>query len=154
MEATSEAPSQTVLDAAPPARGCAGQATCRYLYASRLAPRQPVTVVGALLTQARERNRQLGLTGALLFDGEHFVQLLEGPGEVVDALARRIEADARHAGVAVFLHAADARPPLFDGWSGGWAEPEALQDFLALERSDTTRLLDAFKKLVEGSDMQ
>ena len=148
-----EAPSDLALEFIPPPPGCAGQATCRYLYASRLVPGQALTVVGTLLTQAREHNRQLGLTGALLFDGEQFLQLLEGPGEVVDALARRIEADPRHTGVEVFLHAGDARPPLFGRWWGGWAEPEALEAFLALDRADPARLLEAFRRLVETSDM-
>ncbi|WP_157270829.1 BLUF domain-containing protein [Azohydromonas aeria] len=127
---------------------CAGRSICRFLYASRLAPGQPATVVGALLTQARERNRQLGLSGALLFDGEHFLQLLEGPAEVVDALARRIEADPRHTEVQVLLHGADAQAPLFQRWWGGWADADAVQAFLALDRGDPARLLDAFRALV------
>lgn len=127
---------------------CAGRSTCRFLYTSRLAPGQPATVVGALLTLARERNRQLGLSGALLFDGEHFLQLLEGPADVVDALARRIEADPRHTDVQVLLHGADAHSPLFQRWWGGWADGDAVQAFLALDRSDPVRLLDAFRALV------
>ena len=49
----------------------------RLLYVSDLAPTMPSTVVGQILRQSRERNHLLQLSGALLFDGERFCQLLE-----------------------------------------------------------------------------
>ncbi len=51
------------------------------------------------MVQARQQNKLNGITGLLLFDGEHFVQALEGDHEDVVAAMKRIENDERHSGV-------------------------------------------------------
>lgn len=50
----------------------------------------------ALLESARRNNRQRGLTGALVFTGGHFAQLLEGPAEALERTMQAIERDDRH----------------------------------------------------------
>lgn len=52
-----------------------------------------------LLIRARERNAALQVTGILLFDGIHFVQLLEGPDTAVTQLFHAIRRDAAHKNV-------------------------------------------------------
>ncbi len=52
--------------------------------------------VQPLLTRARLNNQRLGLTGALLYSGGHFAQVLEGPGEVLAQVMDAIARDARH----------------------------------------------------------
>lgn len=56
-----------------------------------------------LLKSARERNAALQITGILLFDGVHFVQLIEGPEDAVAALFATIQADPRHCNVVQLL---------------------------------------------------
>lgn len=56
-----------------------------------------------MLTEGRERNAARGITGILLFDGIHFVQLLEGPAPRLDALLESIRRDPRHRNVVVLL---------------------------------------------------
>jgi Sensors of blue-light using FAD len=123
----------------------------RFLYVSRLAPHCSPDVVGTLLTLARERNQQLGIHGALLYDGERFVQCLEGPRGIVQALARRIESDARHVDLTVLLEGAGDQPR-FDRWVGGWTTTEALQTFLVAGALSRDHWLDTFQSLVGESD--
>ena len=52
--------------------------------------------VAAILTQSRANNAQHGLTGALIYHGGRFIQILEGPDEHVKARFAVISADPRH----------------------------------------------------------
>lgn len=49
-----------------------------------------------LLKTARRNNSQLGLTGLLVFGGDTFLQVVEGPDDAVDGMFHRICADQRH----------------------------------------------------------
>lgn len=55
--------------------------------------------IAALLVQARRNNQRDALTGALIFNGHNFLQLLEGPDEKVDACLAIIRNDPRHSGM-------------------------------------------------------
>jgi blue light- and temperature-responsive anti-repressor len=55
----------------------------------------------AIVSAARARNRADNLTGALLFTGAGFVQVLEGAREVVERTFDRVAADRRQADVTV-----------------------------------------------------
>lgn len=69
------------------------------LYISELSPDTSPATIGEVLVQTRKNNKSNGITGLLLFDGEHFVQVLEGERANVTALMQRIERDERHFGV-------------------------------------------------------
>ncbi len=49
-----------------------------------------------LLLQCRKRNRELGITGHLLYTEEVFVQCVEGPPESIEALWQSLQRDERH----------------------------------------------------------
>ena len=49
-----------------------------------------------ILTIARHKNHDLGVTVALMLYDDWFAQVLEGPQAVVEALFARIKADPRH----------------------------------------------------------
>ena len=55
--------------------------------------------IAALLVQARRNNQRDALTGALIFNGHNFMQLLEGPAGKVDACLAVIRNDPRHSGM-------------------------------------------------------
>ena len=55
--------------------------------------------IAALLVQARRNNQRDALTGALIFNGHNFLQLLEGPADKVDACLAVIRSDSRHSGM-------------------------------------------------------
>jgi hypothetical protein len=83
----------------------------------------------SLLYRARERNRQLGITGVLLHSRGMFVQCLEGEDADVEALYSRISADHRH-GDVVLLQSVETGERHFSGWSMACAR---IQDFQALQ---------------------
>ncbi len=73
----------------------------------------------SLLTKARSRNRRLGITGALLYADQCFVQALEGRSEDLEALLENISDDARHQDLRVLYRGkADGRS--FPLWSLGF----------------------------------
>lgn len=65
-------------------------------YVSRAAAPVDSNELAALEDEARRYNRATGITGLLVFDAGHFVQVLEGPAGAVDATLGRIRADPRH----------------------------------------------------------
>lgn len=74
------------------------------LYASWSAPSLEVSSIAGLVQDARKKNRWLGITSLLAFDGERFCQIVEGETEAVNNLLGTIRNDSRHHGYAV-LHA-------------------------------------------------
>ncbi|WP_345829988.1 diguanylate phosphodiesterase [Erwinia sp. HDF1-3R] len=66
------------------------------IYRSHLSDDVPVKTLEKLAIQANGKNQSFDVTGILLFNGTHFLQLLEGPEEKVCAIYDRICADTRH----------------------------------------------------------
>ena len=54
-----------------------------------------------LETSSREWNARNDVTGFLIFNGNHFLQLIEGPETVIDELVERVRSDPRHTGFAI-----------------------------------------------------
>lgn len=57
--------------------------------------------IGRLLDTSRARNERLGITGALLFNENRFVQILEGDEEPVLEVLDDIKRDTRHTDIDV-----------------------------------------------------
>lgn len=55
--------------------------------------------IASILVSARRNNIRDELTGALVYNGRNFLQLLEGPADRVDACLAVIRADPRHSGM-------------------------------------------------------
>ncbi|WP_262922212.1 BLUF domain-containing protein [Hymenobacter sp. 5414T-23] len=70
----------------------------------------------ALLEQARLNNVKYGITGLLLYHEGRFMQLIEGPADVVYKLYRHIEQDERHADTAK-LAEKEVETRSFPDWS-------------------------------------
>lgn len=66
------------------------------IYRSQLTPSDDVLPLDTLVETAKRNNTALGVTGMLLFDGAHFLQVLEGEEETLDALFSKISRDVRH----------------------------------------------------------
>lgn len=79
----------------------------RVVYSSRGVPWLGETDISGILDVAAARNPPAGLSGALCWSGTHFLQLLEGPGEAIDALLDRIARDPRHDEMRILLRLAD-----------------------------------------------
>ncbi len=85
------------------------------IYASRPFDFDEGTLI-AILTVARSCNERDGITGALICRSDLYLQLLEGPQEMVDAAYRRIERDRRHLEVKL-LSRRSVTERLFPGWA-------------------------------------
>lgn len=90
----------------------------RLLYRSHdlIGPARRKTELGALFTTARSRNKQLGVTGALLVSDGFFVQVLEGDEAAVRTLFDHIAKDPRHDGVEL-VETIAATPRVFSRWA-------------------------------------
>ena len=55
----------------------------------------------AIHRTAREENALEGITGLLIFNGTHFLQIIEGAPDAIDDLIERLRRDPRHSGVEV-----------------------------------------------------
>ena len=72
-----------------------------------------------LLSQARARNKQLEITGMLLYADKRFIQVLEGEKKNVLALYKVIEKDSRHFKVTTQIeNEIDSR--MFPNWTMGY----------------------------------
>lgn len=72
--------------------------------------------VGEIVAASRERNAALGITGALIFTGGHFAQVLEGSPEAVEELMANIRCDPRHRNVRT-VEMVNVPERRFPGWS-------------------------------------
>ena len=72
-----------------------------------------------LLTQAKENNSKLGVTGMLLYKYREFLQILEGDESVVRSLYEKIAKDPRHEGCVV-VDEGNHPEREFDNWAMGF----------------------------------
>ena len=55
--------------------------------------------IAAILLKSRANNRRFDITGSLMYRGQRFVQILEGPDEIVRERFALISEDSRHKSV-------------------------------------------------------
>ena len=75
--------------------------------------------IAGILTTSRVNNHAHGLTGALLYHGGRFVQILEGPETEVHERFALISADPRHRGVQLMRETVIVER-LFPEWTMGF----------------------------------
>lgn len=122
------------------------------LYASQLGAQFGPEAVRSILQVSREHNRVAGLSGALLFDGARFVQLLEGEGPPLASLMRRIETDRRHSHYRLLHDAASARGRRCSGWVAGYVDAEHVDAFHASLAAGADAV-DAFVIMLGDADV-
>ena len=93
-------------------------------YQSRTSAFESEEDLEALLSDARERNRRLGVTGMLVHEGERFYQWLEGPRAALNVLWSSISRDARHEEVEL-LGEGVTPARLFNDWDLRFVERDA-----------------------------
>jgi hypothetical protein len=82
-------------------------------------PLETVAEIEAILAASRRNNSAFGITGALIFNGGVFAQVLEGPQRSVEAAFARIQCDTRHGDVTTLVFE-PAKQRLFPNWSMGF----------------------------------
>ena len=70
-----------------------------YTSLARLDPNSPD--LDDIHRMARNRNALEGITGLLVFNGTHFLQVIEGSEKAIDSLVQRLRGDARHSGFEI-----------------------------------------------------
>ena len=86
------------------------------VYVSRVARGVPEGAIEAMIVAARYKNHGLGITGCVIFTGQLFVQMLEGPADHVNTLFDRIRRDDRHTECRR-VHIAAIHARSFASWS-------------------------------------
>jgi hypothetical protein len=70
----------------------------------------------AIHRTARETNALEGVTGMLIFNGVHFLQVIEGAPNAIDDLVERLRRDPRHSGLEI-RDEHEAVERVFPDWS-------------------------------------
>ena len=110
----------------------------RLVYASKnlLTGAEAEAAIEHILAASRRNNERVGVTGALMFNGGAFAQVLEGPQKGVEEAFERIQRDPRHGDVTV-LEGGPITERGFVNWSmafvGQSARGQALWNELAAE---------------------
>lgn len=118
-------------------------------YASRPFGFDAAMLAGILL-DARRCNTRDGITGMLICRADLYLQLLEGPEEMVDAAYRRIKADDRHMDLQLLTRRTVAKR-LFPLWAmrddpaRSWLWSKAEIDDGALTRASEDDIIAVFR---------
>ena len=113
----------------------------RIIYCSRAVRPMTWGELDDLMSGARKRNAERGITGLALYDGGAFVQVLEGEQAVVEALYERIVRDPRHCAVERVAAGPVAKRD-FEDWAMGF------ENLAVFDRFDVSE----FRARLAGTD--
>lgn len=98
-------------------------------YISHARPELSSAELDLLLADATAFNRMAGVTGVLMFDGERFLQYLEGPRDGLESVYARVVNASRHHGVHLL-----ASGKVGSRWFPRWTMANRQVDADTLER--------------------
>jgi hypothetical protein len=91
--------------------------TCWMYISTATIPRADAAkAIDAIVAVSRGRNAALHVTGALIFSGDIFAQIIEGPAEAIAELRASISRDGRHGEILTVADGEQDRRELAD-WS-------------------------------------
>ena len=102
-----------------------------------------------ILAAAHRNNPSVGVTGALLYSGGYFCQVIEGPEEVLENLFENIQMDGRHGDVTV-LHFQPIEARGFSEWAMALA---GIEDNMRFDIEGVLDSKDDFKMKETGRDL-
>ena len=96
-----------------------------YCSRNRIDPSEPrlAAEIGRILASSRRNNETRNITGALLFNGLAFAQVLEGPRDAVEVTYKTICEDSRSSH-NVLLETAEIEQRDFARWSMAYSGPD------------------------------
>lgn len=115
-----------------------------YISRSRSAPQE----VEQILAVSRHHNRLRQVTGALLFTGGHFVQLLEGSAPALADTMAAIDADRRHDSVVRLIEGCIPERR-FEAWSMAFTEAPGADDLIEQLLAGCTPAPERCERLVQ-----
>jgi hypothetical protein len=132
-----------------------GLKTLLYVSKSLIAPADIGREIENIVSGARTRNAERGVSGVLIFTEARFAQVIEGPEPAIDALMDTISIDPRHKQVTVVREGAlDERR--YADWSMAYSGPSLYVDRHVrplldpvLQNRDRRRLCDRLLYLME-----
>lgn len=124
------------------------------LYVSRLAPACTWEVVKEIVAAARRNNPSFGVTGALLFDGERFCQLIEGDEPAVRRLMDNIARDPRHTDLRLLFTGRSPSGPCTQRWVSGYCDAHELEVFDTTPSPGEGIALEWFVSVLRGADVE
>ena len=111
------------------------------------------SILNGLLIDSIENNQKYDITGSLLCRADIYLQMLEGPEELVLKTFDKIQKDDRHINIKVLLQERNIAVRLFPGWamrddpveSWMWSPEEVAND--AVKKSSKEKILSIFEKV-------
>lgn len=126
------------------------------IYVSRAAPDLETDDLDRIHHSAINLNALDGITGLLVYNGSHFLQIVEGASDAIDDLLQRLRRDPRHSDIEV-VDESMAESVSFPDWSMSLVKVSAgrfdARGDLATQLPDTVagevraRLLDALARI-------
>ena len=110
----------------------------RMIYASKVTDSVDSSDIKAIADTAVEKNAELGLTGLLCYNGEVFVQWLEGPRDAVNELYATILRDWRHERITI-LDYSEVDERVFHDWGMGFIPAEEFGADLVMKYSASAK---------------
>lgn len=120
---------------------------------SVLAQGHDATAFARLAQRARLRNPALGVSGAMLFDGQRCCHWLHGTPEAVDLALAQCAQDPYHEQLKVVLHASLPPTPWDDGWRAGYVDTESIDAWLDACGQDGDAAIAALTKMLAFADL-
>jgi len=102
-----------------------------------------------ILAAAHRNNPAKGVTGALLYSGGYFCQVIEGPEDVLEELFESIQMDGRHGDVTV-LHFEPIESRGFSEWAMALA---GIEDNMRFDIDGVLASKDEMKMKETGRDL-
>ncbi len=102
-----------------------------------------------ILASARKNNEALNVTGALLYSGGYFCQVLEGEEDTLEELFETIQMDNRHGAVTV-LHFNEIESRGFGDWAMALA---GVEDKMRFDIDGLLQSKDELKMKETGRDL-
>jgi hypothetical protein len=118
-----------------------------------------------ILSQAQTNNRENGVTGALVFNSDYFLQSIEGSRPVINSLLRKLIRDERHFALQI-IEAREVDQRRWTSWSMKYLSPSTKNQNYFLKYSAGTTfnpylmsanqvmmLVDTLSRLQESEDL-
>lgn len=123
-----------------------------FLYRSEIAADADIRCVAEIAKFSRVFNVAHDITGVLIFDGQRFVQYIEGPQDHVIALANKIVLDARHTHFTPLHQARGLTQRLFPRWALGYISDDDSEPLANMLTSQGEAALDSLQKILPQLD--
>lgn len=123
-----------------------------FLYHSEIAADADIGCVAEIAKFSRVFNQAHDITGVLIFDGQRFVQYIEGPQEHVIALANKIALDARHTHFTPLHQAQGITQRLFPHWAMAYVSDDEAEPLASMLTAQGEAALSSLQKILPQLD--